>query len=649
MDKNTIIGILLIIAIFIGFSVFNSPSQEQLEAQKRYRDSVALVKQQKIEAELLNQRLADSLAHIQEAADTLENSDSIKAAAYAAMFGKFAGCANGENKDVVLENDKIIVTLSSKGAMVKSVQIKNYKTNSGDSLFVVKENKNNELNLNFFSGNNAISTKDLYFTYMGSSDHNTASADQNAVAVFRANVDSESYIEFAYELGDNYLLDYTIKFQKMDQAINQNSSFFDLTWNQNLPILEAGQMWEKRNSDLCYKFVDEDPESLGGTIGGWFSSGSIDGQSEKLSADTKWIAYKGQFFSSVLISHDSFANASVSMEPLNNGDLKYMTSTIALRSYSTENKMSFYFGPNKYKVLNNIELKGEQNDDLDLGDLVPLGGWFLGSINRYLIVPFFNFLGSFISSYGLIILILTITVKGLLFPLTLKSYRSSASMRVLKPQMEEINKKYPKPEQTMEKQRAIMALYQKAEISPMGGCLPMLLQMPFLIALFRFFPASIELRQESFLWSSDLSSFDSILDLPFSIPFYGDHISLFALLMAAAMIVQTKISSGQMDTGQAMPGMKFMLYFMPVMMLCWFNDYSSGLTYYYFLSNIIAILQIILVRNNIDEKAILAKLNSKMSKNTGKKSKGGWLERKLEEAKRRQEEMLKEQKKKGKR
>ncbi len=648
MDKNTLIGILLIIAIFVGFSIYTSPSQEQREAMKRQRDSIALVNQQRMEAERLMQLREDSIAKIQAAADTLENSDSAKAAAYASMFGKFAGCANGESKDVVLENDKMIVTLTSKGAMIKTVQIKNYKTNSGDSLFIVKENANNELNLNFFSGNNAISTKDLYFSYQGT-DHMKAADDQQVSAVFRANVDDDSYLEFAYVLGDNYLLDYNITLHKMEQVINMNSSFIDLTWNQYLPILEAGQMWETRNSDLCYKFVDEDPESLGGTIGGWFSGGSNEAKNEKLSASTKWIAYKGQFFSSVLISHESFANATVSMTPQRgNGQLKYMTSTIAVPANNTENRMTFYFGPNKYKVLSNIELDDDNADDLELGDLVPLGGWFLGSINRYLIVPFFNFLGSFISSYGLIILILTITVKGLLFPLTLKSYRSSASMRVLKPQIEEINKKYPKPEQAMDKQRAIMALYQKAEISPMGGCLPMLLQMPFLIALFRFFPASIELRQESFLWSSDLSSFDSILDLPFSIPFYGDHVSLFALLMAGAMVFQTKISSSQMDTGQPMPGMKFMLYFMPVMMLCWFNDYSSGLTYYYFLSNIIAILQIIFVRNNIDEKAILAKLNSKMSKNSGKK-KSGFMAR-LEEAQRRQMEMMKEQqKKKGKR
>ncbi len=610
MDKNNIIGIVLIIAIFAGFVIWTRPSEEEIAAQKRHRDSVMLVQQQLAEKEMMQQRIKDSLAAMdQDTAAVAEISDSARVSAYAAQFGKFAPCATGINKDIVLENDKMIVTISSKGAMVKTVQLKNYKTNSGDSLFLVRENPMNELSLDFFAGNNAISTKNLYF---------------------------------AYKLGDGYILDYNITLKNLDNVINQNSSFFDLNWNQYLPVLEAGKMWEERNSDLCYKASDDDPESLGGTVGGWFGGAGNDAKSDNLNFSTKWIAYKGQFFSSVLISKETFGNASVAMQPQNtNNNLKFMSSRIALPTNVKTNNMAFYFGPNKYQILKEVQLT--EDDELQLGDLVPLGGWFLGTINRYLIVPFFNWLGSFISNYGIIILILTITVKGLLFPLTLKSYKSSAAMRVLKPQVDELNKKYPKPEQAMEKQQAMMNLYSKAGISPMGGCLPMLLQMPVLIALFRFFPASIELRQQSFLWADDLSSFDSILDFGFSIPFYGDHISLFALLMAGAMIFQTKLTSGQMDTG-TMPGMKIMLYFMPVMMLCWFNDYSSGLTYYYFLSNIIAILQIVLVRNNIDEKAILEKLNAKVAKNSGKK-KSGFLAR-LEEA---QRQMLEQQKRNGKR
>ncbi|MCQ2252142.1 MAG: membrane protein insertase YidC, partial [Bacteroidales bacterium] len=563
--------------------------------------------------------------------------------AYTAAVGKFGSSALGENQDVVLENDKVIITIASKGAMIKSVQLKGFKTNSGDSLFLMKNDPQNEMTLDFFAGNNAVSTKNLYFAYTGASKL-SATEGNPAKAVFRANVDSNSWLEFNYELRDGFLLDYNIVLHNLDNIVNRNTSTLDLSWNQFLPILETGNMWEKRNSDLCFKYADDDAESLGGTVGGWFSGGSSDAKDEILSTPTKWIAYKGQFFSSICIARTTFQSAEVAMQPIEaNGNLKFMSSTIHVPANVSEHQMVWYFGPNQYKVLDDIEL--EEGDKLDLGDLVPLGGWFLGTINRYLIIPFFNFLGTLFDSYGIIILILTITVKAVLFPLTYKSYKSSAAMRVLKPQMDEINKKYPRQEDAMKKQQAVMELYQKAGISPIGGCLPMLLQMPILIALFRFFPASIELRQQSFLWASDLSSFDSVLDLPFSIPFYGDHVSLFALLMSIAMIVQTKITSGQMDTG-AMPGMKLMLYFMPVMMLFWFNDYASGLTYYYLLSNIIAILQIVLVRNNIDEKAILDKLNAKVAKNSGKK-KSGWLAR-LEEAQRRQMEMMKEQEKKKK-
>lgn len=641
MDKHSIIGIVLIIAIFAGYQIFTSPSAEQIEQQKRQRDSIVQLQRQQAQEEYRRQQVQDSLAKLSDTTSVQDLSDSAKMAAYAPLFGKFANCAMGESQDVVLENDKMIVTLSSKGAMIKTVQLKNYKTNSGDSLFIVNENTFNELNLDFFSGNNAISTKNLFFNYSGN-PHQIASESSPAVASFRANVDDDSYLEFEYVLSDDFLIDYNIRFHKLDKVVNMNTNYLGLTWNQHLPILEAGKMWEERNSDLCYKYANEDPESLGGTIGGWFSGGSTDAKEDRLKHPLKWLAYKGQFFSSVLISRDNFLHAEIAMAPQNNRkDLKFMSSTIGISADSPESRMTFYFGPNQYKILSDIEL--EEDDKLDLGDLVPLGGWFLGTINRYLIVPYFNWLGSFISNYGLIILILTITVKGLLLPLTLKSYKSTAAMKVLKPQVEELNKKYPKPEQAMEKQQAMMALYQKAGISPMGGCLPMLLQMPFLIALFRFFPASIELRQQSFLWADDLSSFDSILDLPFSIPFYGDHVSLFALMMAAAMVFQTKITSGQMDNG--MPMMKVMMYFMPVMMLCWFNDYSSGLTYYYFLSNIIAILQILLIRNNIDEKAILEKLNAKVAKNSKKKKSGFWA--RIEEAQRKQMEAYKEQQKRN--
>lgn len=640
MDKNTLIGIILCIAIFIGWQIWTQPSQEQLEMQKRYRDSIAQVQQQQAEAEYQQSRLRDSLEKASasiNADSTSAGNDSLALAKYQAQFGKFAPASTGTNKNVTISNNKMIVTISTKGAMIKSVQLKDFKTNSGDSLFVMKEDAQNEINLDFFAGNNAISTKNLFFTFDGASDQQ-ATPNLPCDAKFRAYVDNNSWLEFAYALkDDSYILDYTITFHNLDGIVNQNSSFIDLTWNQFLPTLERGNSWEYNNSGICYKYEGDDAEELGYTS---------EHATESLAGSTKWVAFKGQFFSSILISKSTFPNGQLEIQKTSvKNNLKYAASRVALPSNAVADSMAFYFGPNKFKILKDIELT--EDDDLDLEDLVPLGWTIIGWCNRYLIIPLFNWLGSFIPSYGLIILIMTIVVKAVLLPLTYKSYKSTAAMRVLRPQVEEINKKYPKPEQAMDKQKATMALYSKAGVSPMGGCLPMLLQMPVLIALFRFFPASIELRQQGFLWSDDLSAFDSILDFGFNIPFYGDHVSLFALLMAGAMLLQTKIS-GQMDSGQTMPGMKLMMYMMPVMMLCWFNDYSSGLTYYYFLSNIIAILQIVFIRNNMDEAAILAKLNAKVAKNAGKK-KSGLLAR-LEEAQRKQMKMLEEQnKKKGKR
>ena len=625
MDKNTLIGITLCIAIFIGFSLWNRPSEEQLAMQKRYRDSIAQVQQRNAEAEYLQSRMRDSL---DKAAANIAagEGDSLQVARYTAQFGKFAQAATGTSQDIVISNNKMTVTIATKGAMIKSVQLKDFKTNSGDSLFVMKRDPQNEISLDFFAGNNAISTKNLFFTHSG----DTKSQDN---AVLRAYVDNDSWLEFAYGLEeDSYILDYTITFHNLENVISRNSSFIDLNWNQSLPVLERGNSWEYNNSGIYYKYDGDDVDDLGLTA---------DHADDNLAGSTKWIAFKGQFFSSVLISKSTFPNAQVEIQKSSSREnLKYASSRIALPTTATTDSMAFYFGPNKFKILKEIELT--EGDELDLEDLVPLGWTIIGWVNRFLIIPLFNWLGSFIPSYGLIILLMTLIVKLVLLPLTYKSYKSTASMRVLKPQVEELNKKYPKQEDAMKKQQAMMELYNKAGVSPMGGCLPMLLQMPVLIALFRFFPASIELRQQGFLWSDDLSAFDSILDLPFAIPFYGDHVSLFALLMAGAMLLQTFIS-GQMDSGQQMPGMKLMMYMMPVMMLCWFNDYSSGLTYYYFLSNIIAILQIVLIRNNIDEAAILAKLNAKVAKNSTKK-KSGFLAR-LEEAQKRQMKMLEEQRK----
>lgn len=631
-DKNTLIGILLLLAIFVGFSIFNRPSKEEVERQRKYRDSIAQVQQELFQQELLK-RAEDSARMAQaQSLDTIaEISDSARAAILANSFGDFAQASSGAETEINLSNNLLAVAINTKGAMVSSVRVKGYKTYNGDSLMLIKNDPGNEMNLDFFNGNKAISTKDLYFT--------VASQTNNSV-VLRAPAGDDKWLEFSYNLNENsYLVDFTISFHNLKGLIKQNMSYLDLTWNQFLPVLERGNDWEAQNSGLFYKFNGNDEDDIESINPG---EGSL---SEQLNTSTKWIAYKGQFFSSVLISKTSIPNAVVSAQRTSlNGNLMLMSSKIAVPNTCETDSMAFYFGPNKYSILSNIALSNTSEDDeLELSKLLNLGWGIFGWVNRWAIIPLFNLLGSFLTNYGLIILIMTVIIKLVILPLTYKSYKSSAKMRALKPMVEEIGKKYPKPDQAMQKQQATMDLYKRAGASPLGGCLPLLLQMPILIAMFRFFPASIELRQESFLWASDLSSYDSILDLPFSIPWYGDHISLFTLLMAAGIIVQQKMNSGQMDTGQTMPGMKLMLYLMPVMMVLWFNNYSSGLSYYYFLSNVISILQIYIIRNHIDEKALFEKLKAKADKNAKEpKKKSGFMAR-LEEAQRRQMEQLKKQ------
>ena len=633
-DKNTLIGILLLLALFVGFSIFNRPSQEEVERQKRYRDSIAQVQQEQFQQQLLKQA-EDSIRLAQaQSLDTIaEISDSARADLLASTFGDFAPASAGMESEIILANNLLHITLNSKGAQISSVRVKGYKTYDGDSLEVVKADPGNEMNLDFFNGNKPISTKNLFFT--------VASQTDNSV-VLRANAGDDKWLEFAYYLPeDSYVVDFTISFHNLKGLIKQNSSFLDFTWNQFLPVLERGNDWEVQNSGLYYKYTgdDDDVESIVLTDGE---------KNEQLNTSTKWIAYKGQFFSSVIMNKTSFPNALLSSQKTSlNGNMLFMSSKLGVPNNCETDSMAFYFGPNKYSILSNTTVGVTDSDDLDLDQLVPLGWGIFGWVNRWAIIPLFNWLGSFISNYGLIILLMTIVIKLVIFPLTYKSYQSSAKMRALKPMVEEIGKKYPKPEQAMQKQQATMDLYKRAGASPLGGCLPMLLQMPILIAMFRFFPASIELRQQSFLWASDLSSYDSILDLPFSIPWYGDHISLFTLLMAAGIIIQQKMNSGQMDTGQTMPGMKLMLYLLPAMMMIfWFNDYAAGLSYYYFLSNVISIIQIYIIRRHIDEKALFEKLKAKAEKSAKEpKKKSGFLAR-LEEAQRRQMEQLKKQQRK---
>lgn len=416
----------------------------------------------------------------------------------------------------------------------------------------------------------------------------------------------ERYIEYEYILKpDEYMLDFLIRFKGMDGIISSNTTFVNLDWK--LDLLQQERTVDRFSTPtIYYKHFQDDVDNL--------SERKNDEKSVK--TRVKWVSFKQRFFSATLIAGEAFDNAFMrhyekEIKP-NPRYLKTMEASVELPLQGSSDQqiaLSFYFGPNSFPDLRDYKL--------DLERQIPLGwGFFLMAwINIYVVIPVFTFLGSYGWNYGIVILILTILIKAVLFPIAYKTYMSSAKMRVLKPEIDEISAKYPKQEDAMKKQQAIMSLYKRAGVNPMSGCIPMLLQMPILIAMFRFFPSSIELRQQSFLWATDLSSFDSILDLSFTIPFYGSHVSLFTLLMTISTIIYTYLNNQMMgqQTGQ-MPGMKTMMYFMPVMFLGIFNNYASGLSYYYMLTNLITFGQMFIFRQLINEDKLRARIEANKKK-----------------------------------
>jgi len=626
MDKNQIIGIVLIGAIIIGFMIFNQPSKEELEKQKHQSDSIALVKKQLEEQQIKELELKENTAELKDTTltaiadnilnkDTLTTSDSLLldslSIKLSALYGEFSKSAIGEEEFFTIENDLMKVKILNRGGRIYSVELKEFVTHDSLPLILFDGNQNT-FKLDFFAENKLISTDNFYFTH---SENNIAdtSKSNNQISL-RLNAGEDKYLEFSYILTEgSYLLDYNITLNNLDELIGKNSKFIDLTWENHVPFLERGDKWENQNTSMFYKYYKDDVEELKATKDA----------SEKLTTKVSWIAYKQQFFSSIIIAKNSFENAIVTQTDLEGKDglLKLMTSNIALPFEGTKSEtipIAFYFGPNKYSILKNIEIDPEEK--LKLQEIIPLGTSVFRWVNIYALIPLFNFLGKYFTNYGVLILVMTLIIKLVLFPLTYKSYQSSAKMRVLKPQIDEITEKIP-ADKAVERQQATMSLYKKAGVNPMGGCIPVLLQFPILIAMFRFFPASIELRQKGFLWATDLSSYDSIYSWEATIPLisniYGNHISLFTLLMAAAIIVSTVMNGNQMNTSAnpQMAGMKYMMYLMPVVMIFWFNNYSAGLSYYYLLSNVITIAQTLIMRKFVDEDALLHKLTTNVKKN----------------------------------
>ena len=622
MDRNTIIGFLLMALVLFGYTWYMQPSPEQKAAMQRYQDSLLQVENTRL-AEINNVETAatDPVEEMTVDEHTLRLRNE---------YVDFAPFAEGEEKTITLSNPQVTLTFSTHGGRLTQAILNEY--NTYDSLPVMLFNsENNAYGFIFKAQGRTINTADLYFVPELSADNRTLS--------MKLPFENGSSFEVRYTLPEEgYMLDMKIYQNGMENILPRNTVDLDMYWSQMLRRQERGRMFEERNSALYYKFVGSDVERLCETKD----------EHESITTGLKWIGFKNQFFSSVLIADRKLNGARLesTVLPEDNTYLKSYKAetTVDYDPMSTEGPaFRFFLGPNLYPLLKSYDKGLDSDDKLQLPKLIPLGYKFFRWINTGIIIPIFTFLGKYFTNYGVIILLMTLIIKAVLMPLTFKSYMSSARMRVLKPQMEEINAKYPGQDKAMDRQRATMELYSNAGVNPMSGCLPLLLQMPILLAMFAFFPSSIELRQQPFLWADDLSSYDAIFTwdayIPLITPYFGNHISLFCLLMTITNILYTKINMDSTGGGQQMPGMKLMMYLMPLMFLFIFNNYASGLSYYYFVSLLITIIQTYIFRKCINEEKVLAKLKENQKK---PRKKSGFMAR-LEEAQRQQQAALKRQ------
>jgi YidC/Oxa1 family membrane protein insertase len=624
MNKNTIWAVLLIGAILLGFSLYNNKVTKERQREQFVRDSIAYSEAAKAAA---NKAVTDTLPSLtaNKPNDT-QPADTGNGYQFSNAFLNQA--LEGSDSLYVLENDKIKIAFTNRGGQPYSVHIKNFKTYDGDSLELFRGSGNN-LTLDLYTGEQ-INTGEFFFT--------PRVIEQENILTFTLPFNEDAYLEYVYVLNENsYLLNLQINMVGMDRIIPRNVTQMDLNWIVDIRHLEKGFDNEKNYSTIAYKYPNStEVENMGHR--------KADG-SESITTRLEWVAFQQQFFSAILIADESFNSGDLSFRfyEAENADTLLMNCRANMQiPYQAAPQQSiplqFYFGPNGYYSLKAYDRSFEQ--------IIPMGGFLIKWINRFGIIPIFNFLNRFISNFGLIILLMTIIIKLVISPFTFKSHMSSAKMRVLKPEIDKINAKYPKKEDAMKKQQETMALYKKTGVSMMGGCWPMLFQMPILFAMFRFFPGSIELRQEGFLWADDLSGYDSILELPFNIPLYGDHISLFALLMALSMFFYSKMNMKQQPaSSQQMPGMQgMMLYFMPLMMLVVCNNLSAALSYYYLLSNLITMLQTWIIQKFfVDEEKLYRQLKEKAEKapSTPKKSK---FQQRLEQMQRQQQQQMKNRK-----
>ena len=606
-DINSLIGFVLLGAIMIWYFYTNQPTPEELAKQKieRTQDSI----QQ-------SQQLLNENNNSDETAKTPFNpSDSISVINAQNELGVFAYSAtlpSAKDNETIIENELIKIKVNNRGGHIAQVELKNYKTHDSLPLYLIK-NKNASFNLNFGSTDNRIlNTKDLFF------EPTLSNNGDNQVLSMKLKVANSKYLEYRYEIKPNdYMIDFAIKSEGLDRAIN-TSQTLNLNWDLKAYRQEKSLQTENMYSEYYYK-AEDDVSYLS----------QEDDETEK---DVDWVAFKQHFFSTVLMTDTPFSSANIISRNLvedEDIDTVYtkqfiLKAPLEMKNGELNYAMNMYFGPTDFKTLK--AYKGT-----DINEIADMGWGIFGWINKLIFVPVFSFLSSFIGNYGLVIILLTIVVRIIMSPVVYKSYLSSAKMKVLKPEMNEINEKYKGKENAMKRQQETMALQRKAGVSPLSGCIPALIQMPVFFALFRFFPSNLELRQKGFLWANDLSSYDTIATLPFKIPFYGDHVSLFPILASVAIffymrMTQSQQMNMQQPTQEGMPDMgkmmKMMMYFSPVMMLFFFNNYASSLSLYYFVSNLLTIIIMLVIKHYIlDEDKIHAQIQENKAKPEKKKSK----------------------------
>ncbi|MBR5334730.1 MAG: membrane protein insertase YidC [Bacteroidaceae bacterium] len=641
MNKNTIIGYLLIGAVLLGYFYFNQPNPQQIEAQRRYQDSIAQVQyaqeQAIIKAE--EEKKAALATQVTDSTSMLFN------------------VLQGEESFVTLSNGKLSVRLSTLGGRVCSATLADYNDQQGKPITLFDENDHitvrnsrrgseelyNQFYFTLDGKEDNINTADLYFTPIATTD--------NSVTM-RLAFAADRYLDFAYSLiPDSYMLNLSVEAHNMQNILPGSSREIGINWDQLIRQQEKGFTFEQQYTNITYKLSDDDTENLSERTS----------EKENIDKPVDWVALKNQFFSCILISADEFSDVSLSSDTLHEGRGYMKNCSVAMYapfdpSGKKATDLQFYFGPNKYSVLKaSNKLSINSDKELQLHKLIYFGWPIVRLINRYFIIYLFDWLTSWGLSMGLVLLLLTLIVKAIVYPFTYKSYVSSAKMRALKPYIDEINAKYPKPEDAMKKQQEIMTVYSQYGASPMGGCLPMLIQMPIFIALFNFVPNAIELRQQSFLWADDLSSYDALISWGTSIWPIGNHISIFCLLFCVTQILNTYFMQkmqpsmgGSPEQEAQMKMMRWMMYLMPVMFFFIFNDYSSGLNYYYFLSTLISVLIFVYMKYTVKEDELLRKMQAYHEANRNNPAKRSGMMARLEALQKEQQRILEEQQRRKK-